>query len=100
MSAYPSDDRFREAFDLLERRVEDRWEIPVRIRDVVASLVRHGAGQGQVTLRLAEMAAGLGEARRLGQAGRDSLLANGWTWAGNAARVVQVFEQLVEGGRA
>ncbi|MCA9678302.1 MAG: hypothetical protein H6709_15170 [Kofleriaceae bacterium] len=34
MSAYPSDDRFREAFDLLERRVEDRWEIPVRIRDV------------------------------------------------------------------
>ncbi len=39
-------------------------------------------------------------ARRLGQAGRDSLLANGWTWAGNAARVVHVYEQLVEGGRA
>lgn len=29
-----SEQRFREVFDLLERRVEDRWGIPVRIRDV------------------------------------------------------------------
>ena len=50
--------------------------------------------------QLGRLLADRGFARRLGQAGRDSLLANGWTWAGNAARVVQVFEQLVEGGRA
>jgi hypothetical protein len=30
----PSDDRFREVFDLLERRVEEQWGIPVRVRDV------------------------------------------------------------------
>jgi hypothetical protein len=30
----PSDDRFREVFNALERRIEDRWGIPVRIRDV------------------------------------------------------------------
>jgi hypothetical protein len=29
-----SDARFREVFNLLERRIEDRWAIPVRIRDV------------------------------------------------------------------
>jgi hypothetical protein len=29
-----SDDRFREVFDLLEKRVEEQWGIPVRIRDV------------------------------------------------------------------
>jgi len=30
----PSPDRFREVFNLLERHIEDRWGIPVRISDV------------------------------------------------------------------
>jgi hypothetical protein len=30
----PSEDRCREVFDLLERRIEERWAIPVRVRDV------------------------------------------------------------------
>lgn len=30
----PSDERLREAFNILERHIEDRYEIPVRIRDV------------------------------------------------------------------
>ena len=30
----PPDDRCREVFDLLERRIEERWSIPVRVRDV------------------------------------------------------------------
>lgn len=34
MIAAIGDARFREVFDLLERRVEERWGIPVRIRDV------------------------------------------------------------------
>jgi hypothetical protein len=29
-----SDDRFREVFNLLERHIEERWSLPVRIRDV------------------------------------------------------------------
>ena len=29
-----TDQRFREVFDLLERRIEERWDIPVRVRDV------------------------------------------------------------------
>jgi hypothetical protein len=29
-----TDERFREVFNLLERRIEDRWSIPVRIKDV------------------------------------------------------------------
>lgn len=33
-AARPTDERFRKVFDQLERRIEDRWEIPVRIRDV------------------------------------------------------------------
>jgi len=38
-------------------------------------------------------------AQRLGAAGRDSLLANDWTWAGNAARVIAVYERLAAGAR-
>ena len=34
MSAYPDDARFRAVFDRLERHVEERWDLPVRIRDV------------------------------------------------------------------
>lgn len=30
----PSDERFREVFDLLEPRIEQRWGIPVLVRDV------------------------------------------------------------------
>jgi len=37
-------------------------------------------------------------AQRLGAAGRDALQANDWTWAGNARRVVSVFEALRAGG--
>jgi glycosyltransferase involved in cell wall biosynthesis len=33
-------------------------------------------------------------ARAIGMAGRDSLLANDWTWAGNARRVVEAYEDL------
>jgi glycosyltransferase involved in cell wall biosynthesis len=38
-------------------------------------------------------------AHRLGAAGRDELLAQHWTWAGNAARVAAIFAGLA-GGRA
>lgn len=30
----PADERLREVFDIVERHVEDRWNVPVRIRDV------------------------------------------------------------------
>jgi hypothetical protein len=30
----PSDDRLREVFDIVERYVEDRWQVPVHIQDV------------------------------------------------------------------
>jgi glycosyltransferase involved in cell wall biosynthesis len=35
-----------------------------------------------------------GFAQRLGAAGRERLLAERWTWQGNAARVVEVYEHL------
>jgi glycosyltransferase involved in cell wall biosynthesis len=38
-------------------------------------------------------------ARRLGAAGRHSLEQHDWTWAGNAARVVRIYEQLAGGRR-
>jgi len=51
------------------------------------------------------LAAGLGRllgdrefAARLGAAGRQSLLDQRWTWAGNAARVIGVYERLRGGG--
>lgn len=31
---YPNDERMRQVFNLLERRIEDRWGVPVVIRDV------------------------------------------------------------------
>jgi hypothetical protein len=34
LSSAPSADRLRAVFDLVERTVEDRWSVPVRIRDV------------------------------------------------------------------
>jgi glycosyltransferase involved in cell wall biosynthesis len=36
-------------------------------------------------------------ARRLGAAGRSALLQHDWTWAGNARRVVAVYESLAAG---
>lgn len=36
--------------------------------------------------------------RRLGEAGRASLLANRWTWAGNAERVLTIHAALAAGG--
>ena len=39
-------------------------------------------------------------ARQLGAAGRASLRERGWTWADNAARVVEVFDRLTGGPRA
>jgi glycosyltransferase involved in cell wall biosynthesis len=38
-------------------------------------------------------------AARLGEAGRQSLLQNRWTWAGNAERVAAVYERLQRGTR-
>lgn len=38
-------------------------------------------------------------ARRIGDAGRRSLLDSRWTWAGNAERVLEVFGSLSGGGR-
>ena len=39
--------------------------------------------------------------RRLGEAGRESLAANRWTWAGNAERVVEVYRAVARrGGRS
>jgi glycosyltransferase involved in cell wall biosynthesis len=37
---------------------------------------------------------------RLGEAGRQALLTNRWTWAGNAARIVEVYEALRTRGGA
>jgi hypothetical protein len=34
VTAGPDDQRFREVFDVLERHIEERWSIPVRINDV------------------------------------------------------------------
>lgn len=31
---YPSPERFREVFDIVERRIEERWGVPVRLTDV------------------------------------------------------------------
>lgn len=39
-------------------------------------------------------------ARAIGRRGRAALEANDWTWAGNARRVLAVFERLRTGGRA
>lgn len=37
---------------------------------------------------------------RLGEAGRQALLTNRWTWAGNAARIVEVYQALRTRGGA
>jgi len=44
--------------------------------------------------RLARLTGDRAFARRLGEAGRRSLHDNRWTWAGNAQRVLDVFESL------
>jgi glycosyltransferase involved in cell wall biosynthesis len=49
---------------------------------------------GSLRERLAFLCADRARARALGAAGRASLLANDWTWAGNARRVIAAFEEL------
>jgi glycosyltransferase involved in cell wall biosynthesis len=49
--------------------------------------------------RLRNLVADSALARRLGAAGREALLAHRWTWAGNAERVLGIYETLRRGGR-
>jgi glycosyltransferase involved in cell wall biosynthesis len=44
--------------------------------------------------RLRELAGDRERVKSIGAAGRESLLANRWTWAGSAERVIQAFEEL------
>jgi glycosyltransferase involved in cell wall biosynthesis len=45
--------------------------------------------------RLEFLAADRDRARRIGRAGRDKLVSRDWTWAGNARRVIDVYEGIV-----
>lgn len=60
-------------------------------------LFRPGSGD-DLARRLVWLMEDPGRARALGQAGREKLVRNDWTWRGNARRVVEIFEAVAAGG--
>jgi glycosyltransferase involved in cell wall biosynthesis len=71
-------------------------------------LVRHGVdgllfepgSADGLAAALRQLVADPACARRIGEAGRKSLVDRAWTWAGNAARVAAIYERLAAGPHA
>lgn len=64
------------------------------VRDGDNGLLFAAGDANDLAAKLERLVADRAFARRLGEQGRQSLIANDWTWAGNAARVTAVYERL------
>lgn len=77
----------------------DQPNLRENVRDGENGLLFRAGDVEDLALRLGTVVSDRASAARIGEAGRRSLLESRWTWAGNADRVVEVFEGL-RGGRA
>ncbi len=73
----------------------DQPNLRETIRDGEDGVLFAPGDAGALARALAGLCADRARARRIGAAGRARLLAQRWTWAGNAERVLAVHERLV-----
>ena len=76
----------------------DQPNLRENLRDGENGLLFRAGDADDLFARLHAVVGDRDRARRIGAAGRDSLLAHRWTWRGNAERVLEVFESLPRGG--
>jgi glycosyltransferase involved in cell wall biosynthesis len=77
----------------------DQPNLRESLRDGVTGLLFRPGDANDLAAKLRAVVGDRAFARTLGAAGRDRLLAQRWTWAGNAERVLAIHEALVAGGR-
>ena len=77
----------------------DQPNLRETVRDGENALLFEPGSADALAGQLARLVGDRGFAQRLGAAGRDSLVRNRWTWAGNAERVIGVYERLAVGAR-
>ena len=77
----------------------DQPNLRENVRDGDNGLLFRAGDVDDLAARLRTVVGDRESAARIGAAGRQRLLDARWTWAGNADRVVEVFEGL-RGGRA
>lgn len=77
----------------------DQPNLRENVRDGHNGLLFAPGSQEALASQLGRLLADRAFAARLGAAGRQSLLDEHWTWAGNAARIAAVFANLRAGGR-
>lgn len=77
----------------------DQPNLRENVRDGHNGLLFAPGSQEALATQLGRLLADRAFAARLGAAGRQSLLDQQWTWAGNAARIAAVFANLRAGGR-
>ena len=76
----------------------DQANLRENIEHGVNGLLFRAGDVDDLALQLQRVVQDRAYARRIGDAGRQSLLKRGWTWSGNADRVVAVYEELRRGG--
>ena len=74
----------------------DQPNLRENVRDGDNGVLFEPGSAADLAARLAELASDRDRARRIGANGRQSLIEQRWTWAGNAERVAAVFESLPE----
>ena len=74
--------------------VPDQPNLRERIQDGVNGILFEPESADSLVRKLGEVVGQPGRAAEIGAAGQRSLLDNGWTWQGNARRVVELYEEL------
>jgi len=77
----------------------DQANLRETVRDGDNGLLFTPGSADALAAQLVRLVADRAFAQRLGTAGRERLVAERWTWAGNAARVVDVYERLAGAAR-
>jgi glycosyltransferase involved in cell wall biosynthesis len=73
----------------------DQPNLRERIEDGRNGLLFEPGSAASLSEKLAGVLADRGRAAQLGDAGRQSLIEGGWTWRGNARRVIECYREVV-----
>ena len=74
--------------------VPDQPNLRERVEDGVNGILFEPESAESLVQKLTTVVGEPGRGVAIGAAGQRSLLENGWTWSGNAGRVIELYEEL------